>query len=79
MNFTDKHIVEVYSEMLEGLSTEGKTELIENLSRSLQNSDTENNDAFYKSFGSFASTKSAEDIVAEIKESRRFSSKQIRL
>jgi ribosomal protein L20A (L18A) len=37
----------------------------------------ENN--FYKSFGAFASEKSAEEIIAELKSSRKFRRKEIKL
>ena len=36
MTFTDKHIVETYSNLFEGLSSQSKLELIENLSKSLK-------------------------------------------
>ena len=35
MNDTDRHIVEAYSELLEGLSSDSKMVLIESLSKSL--------------------------------------------
>ncbi len=77
MTYTDKHIVETYSALLEGLSLESKTELIESLSKSLK-FDKENKERnFYKSFGAFASEKSAEEIIADIKSSRKFRNKEI--
>ena len=36
MTFTDKHIVETYSNLFEGLSSHSKLELIESLSKSLK-------------------------------------------
>ena len=36
MTYTDKHIVETYSDLFEGLSSISKIELIENLSKSLK-------------------------------------------
>lgn len=36
MNFTDKHIIESYKNLLEGLNENTKLELIENLSKSLK-------------------------------------------
>ena len=77
MTYTDKHIVDTYSELLEGLSLESKTELIENLSRSLTTEKTSKEDNFYKSFGTFTSEKTAEEIIADIKSSRQFRTKEI--
>ncbi|KGO86032.1 hypothetical protein Q765_13300 [Flavobacterium rivuli WB 3.3-2 = DSM 21788] len=74
MTATDKNILEAYSNLFQGLSYLNKIELIERLTKSLKTVGTkskENN--FYKSFGAFASEKSAEEIVSEIKENRKFS------
>ena len=66
MSHTEKYIVETYSGLFEGLSSLSKLELIENLSKSLN-----------KSFGAFASDKSAEEIIEEIRLSRKFRKKEI--
>ena len=71
MTYTDRHIVETYSGLFEGLSTMNKIELIESLSKSLKTATKTKEDKFYKSFGAFASDKSAEEIIAEIKKSRK--------
>jgi len=78
MTFTDKHIVESYSGLLEGLSSEGKAELIKKLSKSLKIETKHKASRFYKSFGAFASKKSAEEIIAEIRLSRKFRKKEIK-
>jgi hypothetical protein len=78
MTYIDKHIVETYSELLEGLSEDGKLELIENLSRSLKTKRSTKDKRFYDSFGAFASTQSPEAIAAEIKSSRKFRKKEIK-
>lgn len=78
MTVTDKNIVETYSNLFEGLSSINKLELIERLSRSLKLGTKSKEKNFYKSFGAFASDKSAEDIVLEIKASRKFSDKEIK-
>ncbi|MEO8108925.1 MAG: hypothetical protein ABI594_02785 [Ginsengibacter sp.] len=78
MNYTDKHLVEVYSGLLENLSSESKAELIESLSKSLNTKKKHKANNFYKSFGAFASEKSAEEIIAEIKSSRKFREKEIK-
>ena len=77
MTNTDKHIVETYSELMEGLSPESKTEIIASLSKSLQTEKNNKENDFYKSFGAFASEKSAEEIIADIRSSRKFRKKEI--
>jgi uncharacterized protein YjfI (DUF2170 family) len=53
-------------------------ELIESLSKSLKTKKTTKEKNFYKSFGAFSSKKSAEEIIADIKSSRRFRKKEIK-
>ncbi len=77
MSYTDKYIVETYSGLLEGLSTFNKIELIDNLSKSLREEESVKEKKFYKSFGAFASDKSPEEIIKDIKLSRKFRSKEI--
>jgi hypothetical protein len=78
MNFTDRHIVETYSDLFEGLSSLNKIELIESLSKSLKKERVTKENSFYKSFGAFATEKSAEEIIADIKSSRKFRNKEIK-
>ncbi len=78
MSYTDRHIIETYSNLFEGLSSSNKVELIESLLASLKKEPNQSDDKFYKSFGAFDSTKPAETIYAEIKSSRKFRSKKIR-
>ncbi|WP_281234236.1 hypothetical protein [Flavobacterium gelatinilyticum] len=66
MTVTDKHILESYSNLFEGLSFSNKIELIERLTKSIKSNKAKESN-FYKSFGAFASEKNAEDIVSEIK------------
>ena len=77
MTYTDKHIVEMYSGLFEGLSSISKIELIESLSKSLKADKKTKESNFYKSFGTFASTKSAEEIISGIKLNRKFRKKEI--
>ena len=72
MTYTDRHIIKAYSELFEGLSSMNKIELIENLSKSLKTEKKTKESRFYKSFGAFSSDKSAEEIIADIKSSRKF-------
>ena len=77
MSHTEKYIVETYSGLFEGLSSLSKLELIENLSKSLKVEKNTKDTLFYKSFGAFASDKSAEEIIEEIRLSRKFRKKEI--
>ena len=78
MTYTEKRIVENYSGLFEGLSSDSKIELIENLSKSLKSGKKAVDTAFFKSFGAFASEKSAKELVKEIKASRKFRKKEIK-
>jgi hypothetical protein len=78
MSYTDKYIVETYAGLFEGLSTLSKIELIASLSKSLKAEKTTKERKFYNSFGAFSSRKSAEEIIADIKSSRKFSNKEIK-
>ncbi len=72
MTHTEKHIVETYSKLFEGLSALSKIELIESLTKLLKAGENSKENNFYKSFGSFASDKPAEEIIADVKSSRKF-------
>ena len=76
MSFTDKHIVDTYSALFEGLSSSSKIELIEHLSKSLEENGDQA-DRFFSAFGAFGSDKSAEQIVTGIKTARKFKSREI--
>lgn len=57
-----------------------KIELIEMLTKSLKaDKSAKKEDGFYKSFGAFGSDKSPEEIYADIKASRKFRAKEIKL
>ncbi len=79
MTKVDQNIVDAYSKSLEGLHTTTKIELIEKLTHSLKKETKEKERLFYESFGAFDDEKPAEKIVKEIKNARRFSSKDIEL
>ena len=78
MSYADKHIVETYSGLFEGLSSDNKIELIETLSKSLKTENKSREESFYKAFGAWTSDKSAEEIIADIRSSRRFRKKDIK-
>ncbi|MCE7072489.1 MULTISPECIES: hypothetical protein [Dyadobacter] len=77
MSYTDRHIVKTYSGLFEGLSSSGKRELIESLTKSLDTESNEKDEKFFKSFGAFSAEKSPEEIAAEIKASRKFRKKDL--
>jgi tRNA A-37 threonylcarbamoyl transferase component Bud32 len=79
MTHAEKHIVDTYSELFESLSSVGKLELLERLVKSIRKDKKSLEKEFFKSFGAFASEKPAEEIAREIKESRRFREKGIKL
>lgn len=79
MSYIDKHFIKNYSLLFEGLNSLTKIELIESLTKSLKREKTSKKDDFYKSFGAFGSEKSAEEIVKEIRSSRKFRTKEIKL
>lgn len=78
MSYTDRHIIEAYSGLFEGLSSLNKKELIGQLSQSLKTEKKSKEKNFYSSFGGFVSTKSAEEIIEDIKTSRKFRKKEIK-
>lgn len=79
MTHAERHIVEAYSNIFEGLSSISKLELLEKLAQSIRKDSKSKEKEFFKSFGAFASEKSAEDIAKEIKESRKFREKDLKL
>ncbi len=79
MTHAEKNIIKTYSILFENLSSIGKLELLERLAKSLKKERKSNEHEFFKSFGAFASEKSAEDIIAEIKSSRRFKVDDLKL
>jgi len=79
MAYIDKHIVETYTDLFEGLNNTHKTDLIESLSKSLKEDEQKKDKKFYKSFGAFGSNKSPEKIISEIKAARKFKTREISL
>ena len=79
MNFTDKHIINSYTTLLEGLNPLTKIELIETLTKSLKKEKKSKENTFYKSFGAFSSSKSTALLIKEIRASRKFRRKSISL
>lgn len=78
MSYADKHIVETYSMLFDGLSSLSKIELIEKLTKSLKREKAVKKDTFFESFGAFSGEKSAEEIISDLKSSRKFRNKEIK-
>ena len=79
MAFSEKNIVNTYAALFEGLSSVSKVELIALLTKSLKADKISKKDNFFKSFGAFGSKKPAEEIISDIKSSRKFKVKEINL
>jgi len=77
MSYTERHIIDTYALLFNGLSSLSKIELIESLTKSLKKEEMEKEDTFYKSFGAFSNEKSTEEIVMDIKSNRKFKNKEI--
>ncbi len=78
MDYTGKHIVNGFLEIMEGLSTSHKVEIIEKLSDAIKKEEKKKDKDLKKSFGAWKSSKSAEQIIKEIKESNRFREKDLK-
>jgi len=63
---------ESYLQMLDNLSTDCKLELISKLTLSVKSDISEKKKTFNKSFGTWKSKKTAEEIISEIRISRTF-------
>lgn len=79
MTHAERHIVKTYSGLFESLSAGSKIELIESLAKSIRKGKKSKVREFYSSFGAFASEKSAEEINKEIRESRKFRTRDLKL
>jgi hypothetical protein len=65
-------LVDSYLGLLENLSSSNKLELISKLSNSVKTDLLEKKSLIKESFGAFESSKTAEEIIAEIRNSRVF-------
>jgi hypothetical protein len=77
MTHAERHIVDTYSELFESLSSVSKLELLERLAKSIKKGMKLNEKDFFSSFGAFASDKPAEEIVKDIRESRKFKTRHL--
>lgn len=79
MTHAERHILDTYSELIERLSSVGKLELLERLVKSIRVGEKSKEEEFFSSFGAFASDKPAEELVKEIRESRKFRQKDLNI
>lgn len=69
---TDTTIIDGYVGLLENLSTDNKLDLISKLTASVKTDLGNKKSSFKKSFGTFESEITAEEIIEEIRNSRLF-------
>jgi hypothetical protein len=69
------NLIDTYLELLKSLSPDSKRELISKLSDSLNGPKRSNQKSLSELYGSFISKESADQIIADIKESRNFDRK----
>ena len=79
MTHAERHIVETYAELFESLSSGSKLELLERLAKSIRKGRKNNEKDFFSSYGGFISEKPAEDIIKDLRESRKFRVKDLKL
>lgn len=68
-------LIESYVSLLKNLSAANKLELISRLSESLNGQKTPSNKSANDLYGAFISKKSADEIIAELKNNRQFNRK----
>jgi len=71
--------IDNYLQLLKNLSLESKLELIKKLSDSLKGSKKTNGKSTKNLYGTFVSKKSADEIIATLKDSRNFNRSTERL
>jgi len=79
MTHTERYIIDTYSGFFDNLSSIGKIELLEKLAKSMKKDKKEKEKIFFSSFGAFGSEKTAEEIAVELRESRKFRKKDLKL
>ncbi len=67
----NKNFIDGYLKLLHGLSTDHKLDLISRLSESIKN-EVNNKNSFFKAFGAWDDSDSANNLTSEIKKSRKF-------
>jgi|AntDeeMinimDraft_5_1070356.scaffolds.fasta_scaffold04835_3 tRNA (Thr-GGU) A37 N-methylase len=78
MTTVDKHIIDSYSKMFEGLNSFSKLKLIETLIKSLRKKEETREEKLNSAFGAFDDTESPEKIIENIKKNPGFGDKDIK-
>jgi hypothetical protein len=65
-------LIDSYLSMLKNMSTQNKLDLISKLTNTVKTDIGQENTEFYKAFGGWDETESAEELIETIKESRTF-------
>ena len=71
----NKTLIDGYLQLLGNLSTNNKLDLIAKLSLSVKTEKTNKKQLFQQSFGAWESKKTADEMIATIKDSRKFNRK----
>ncbi|EHQ29382.1 hypothetical protein [Mucilaginibacter paludis] len=71
LDFNTK-LIDGYMELLRNLSSDNKLDLITKLSESLKSTSHEDEPSLKNLFGAYQSDQSAEELIAEIRQSRLF-------
>lgn len=79
MTKVEKHIVETYAGLFEQLSPNTKLALLEKLSASIRKAKRPKENDFLQSFGAFGSDLPASEIIDDLKNSRSFREKDLKL
>lgn len=75
MSYAEENIINTYTKILSRLSSVDRITLINRLNLSLKHD--KNTDDFFNSFGAFPTEKTAEEIITDIKSSRKFRNKEL--
>lgn len=79
MTHAERQLVDTYLVLFESLSAAGKFELLEKFVKSLRKDAKTKKEDFFESFGAFVSDKPAEEIAKDLKSSRKFREKDLKL
>jgi hypothetical protein len=71
MTLAEKNIINSYLGLFESLKYSSKLVILEKLMHSLKKQTKSKEKEFFKSFGAFESEKSPEEIILELRESRK--------
>lgn len=75
----EKRIIETYAGLWGHLKPKSRFNLLERLVAALKHDEKSADAEFFSTFGAFASSRSAESIIKEINEDRKFRSKDLGL